>query len=135
MIFPHLQSKMKKVTFNDFTEICYVPKTDNSRYPDRELIEKKRLFNSTVEVMKNLLRPIHLMKNKFIKGKHEINREEYLTCLKSLNKFKLQEQEIYETEFEETITSSDDDLDYEYSEESISDEQCSDCESLEIVFE
>lgn len=123
---------MKSVRFSDKVEIFYVPTTDECRYLDRGLIEKKRCFENTVKNMDSLLREIHLLKLKFLETKKDLCSVEYFESLKSLSDLKKAQEKTYNTEEAEIYTSSDDDSSEEFSDEN---NQFSDNDSLEIIFE
>lgn len=121
---------MKIVRFSDTLEIFYVPERDECRYPDRDLLEKKRRFENTVKDMDHLLRNIHVLKMKFVDGKKSIEDGEYFEQLKSIFNLKKLLQE--NTEYAEIYSSSEDDSSYEFSDDN---DDINDNDDLEIIFE
>lgn len=123
---------MKIVRFNDILEIFHVPEKDECRYPDRDLIEKKRRFEDTAKRMDSLLKAIHLLKLKFPEAKKDPYSVEYFESLKSLSDLRKSCEKIFDTENLEMYVSSEDDSSNEFSD---NDDQFSDNDSLEIIFE
>lgn len=121
---------MKLVRFKDTLEIFHVPKTDACRYPDRELIERKRRFNNIIKSMDILLRPIHVLKTKLLEGLNYISNELYYANLKSISYVKSEHEKTNKIECTDIYTSSEDEDDF--SDDSSS---CSDSDGFEIIFQ
>ncbi len=112
-----------------------VTQIDDCRFPDRELIDRKREFNQRVLSLKNILRPIHLLKVAFIKERNYEICEMYYYKLKSLseNKRNYREYDIYDSQSDTESDIDEDGVSYDDGELSFSEEE--DDEDFKIVFE